>query len=285
MNAVHLILSNDHSYNTGLIRKLTAQYKVRPDSVDTLDGKTTDVYGINNALYTDSLIAQNRAVIINNAEALKPDSIGAIVKFAASPEGTTLLMMVSGNADAFRQGKYAALGASKNIRKHTITGKSAAVFIQDYVKEHATKITAAAAGMLADILETATWGIIEQEMDKLSTYAGKDGTIDETAVSELTFNLDRSDTFQFVSELLGQKDAAALRDLARMQEAGADSTMVIGAILWKLRQMIAANPRNAALRRRMERIYEYSLALRTGTLRGPLALDLMTIELLRRKLY
>ncbi len=285
MNSAHLILSNDHSYNNGLARKLMAQHGIRPDAVDTLDGKTADVNEINNALYTDSLIAQNKAVIVNNAEALKPGAIGVILTFAQSPEGNTLLLMVSGSMDTFKQAKFAGLNAAKTIKRHTLAGKTASVFIQDYIREHATKITRAAADMLADILDAATWGIVEQEMDKLSTYAGKDGTIDENTVSELTFNLNRSDTFQFVSELLGHRDAAALRDLARIQETGGDSVMVIGAILWKLRQMVTAKPRDAALRNRMKRIYEYSYALRTGTIRGPLALDMMTIELLRGKLY
>ncbi|MCL4468530.1 MAG: hypothetical protein M1591_06330, partial [Deltaproteobacteria bacterium] len=192
MGTTHFIIGKDNSYNSALIRKLLAQHAVTPDTLDTLDGKSTDLHQLNNALYTDSLLSKNRAAVIVNAESLKPDVIEAVIKFSASAAEHTLLILVSENADALKHSKFTALHAAKTIKKHALTNQTTYSLIQDYIKERNVKITNTAVDMLTSVLEVSTWGIIENELNKLSTYAGKDGTIDENAVSELTFNLNKS---------------------------------------------------------------------------------------------
>ncbi len=67
MGTSHFIIGKDNSYNSALIRKLITQHGVQADALDTLEGKSIDLHQLNNALYTDSLIAKNRGIIINNA--------------------------------------------------------------------------------------------------------------------------------------------------------------------------------------------------------------------------
>ena len=285
MGTAHFITGKDNSYNSALIRKLLAQHAVTQDALDTLDGKSTDLNQLNNALYTDSLLSKNRAAAIVNAESLKPEVIEAVVKFSASAAEHTLLILVTENTDALKLSKFTALRAAKTIKKYALTNQTTYSLIQDYIKEHNVKITNTAVDMLTSILEVSTWGIIEHELNKLSTYAGKDGTIDENTVSELTFNLNKSDTFKFVSEVLNHRDKAAFHDLRKIKETGAESAMVIGALLWKLRQLLYDTPDDTALRKRIGLIYDYSLAMRKGLVTNNLALDMLTIELLHGKLY
>ena len=285
MGTAHFITGKDNSYNAALIRKLLTQHAVTPDALDTLEGKSTDLHQLNNALYTDSLLSKNRAAVITNAESLKPDVIEAIIKFSTSAAEHTLLILITENTDALKLSKFTALRAAKTIKKHALTNQTTYSLIQDYIKEHNVKITNTAVEMLTSVLEVSTWGIIENELNKLSTYAGKDGTIDENAVSELTFNLNKSDTFKFVSEVLNHRDKAAFHDLRKIKETGAESAMVIGALLWKLRQLLYDAPDDITLRKRIGLIYDYSLAMRKGLVSNNLALDMLTIELLRGKLY
>ena len=285
MGTAHFITGKDNSYNSALIRKLLTQHAVTPDALDTLDGKSVDVYQLDNALYTDSLLSKNKAAVITNAESLKPDVIEAVIKFSSSAAEHTLLILVTENPDALKLSKFSALRTAKTIKKYVLTNQTTYSLIQDYIKEHNVKITNTAVDMLTSVLEVSTWGIIEHELNKLSTYAGKDGTIDENTVSELTFNLNKSDTFKFVSEVLNHRDKAAFHDLKKIKETGAESAMVIGALLWKLRQLLYDAPDDTALRKRIGLIYDYSLAMRKGLVTNNLALDMLTIELLHRKLY
>ena len=285
MGTTYFISGKDSSYNSSLIRKLLTKHAVPPDSLDTLDGKSLDIHQLDNALYTDSLLSKSKAAVITNAESLKPDVIEAVIKFSASAAGQTLLILVTENTDALKLSKFAPLHTAKTIKKHALTNQTTYSFIQDYRKEHTVKITDTAIDMLTSVFEVSTWGIIENELNKLSTYAGKDGIIDENAVSELTFNLNKSDTFKFVSEVLSHRDKAAFHDLKKIKETGAESAMVIGAILWKLRQLLSDAPDDATLRKRIGLIYNYSLAVRKGVIPNNLSLDILTIELLHGKLY
>jgi DNA polymerase III delta subunit len=285
MGTSHFIIGKDNSYNSALIRKLITQHGVQADALDTLEGKSIDLHQLNNALYTDSLIAKNRGIIINNAESLKPDVIEAVIKYSASAPEHILLLLVSENTDAIKHSKFAALNSAKTIKKHNLSNQTTYSLIQDYIKEHNVKITGAAVDMLINVFEVSTWGIIENELNKLSTYAGKNGSIDENAVSELTFNLNKSDTFKFVNELLNHTGKAAFHDLKKIKETGGESAMVIGALVWKLRQLIYNAPDDDSIRKRIGLIYDYSLAMRKGMVNSSLALDMLTIELLHGKLY
>ena len=285
MGTTYFISGKDSSYNSSLLRKLLTKHAVPPDSLDTLDGKSLEVHQLYNALYTDSLLSKNKAAVITNAESIKPDVIEEVIKFSASAAGQTLLLLVTENTDAIKLSKFTALYAAKTIKKHALTNQTTYSFIHDYIQEHNVKITDTAIDMLTSVFEVSTWGIIENELNKLSTYVGKDGTIDENAVSELTFNLNKSDTFKFVSEVLSHRDKAAFHDLKKIKETGAESAMVIGALLWKLRQLLSDAPDDAILRKRIGLIYDYSLAVRKGVIPNNLSLDILTIELLHGKLY
>jgi DNA polymerase III delta subunit len=285
MYTLHLIIGKDNSYNSALIKKLLLDHSVKSDVIDTFDGKLIDLHQINNALYTDSLISNNRAIIINNTESLRPDVIDAVIKFSVSPPEHVLLIMVSENADALKHGKFAGLNSIKTIKRHALSNQTTYSLIQEYIKDHNVKITKTAIEMLINIFEVSTWGIVENELNKLSTYVGRNGLIDENAVSELTFNLNKSDTFKFVNEILTHKVKAALKDFKKIKETSVESAMVIGALLWKLRQLLYDSPGDNNILKRIELIYKYNFAIRRGMINNSLALDMLIIELLHEKLY
>ncbi len=285
MYTLHLIIDKDNSYNSALIKKLISEHSVKADAIDTFDGKFIDLHQINNALYTDSLISNNRAIIINNTESLKPDAIDAVIKFSVSPPAHILLILVSENVDALKHGKFSGLNAIKTIKKHASPNHTTHSLIQEYIKDHNVKITKTAIEMLVNIFEVSTWGIVENELKKLSTYVGKNGIIDENAVSELTFNLNKSDTFKFVNEILAHNVKAALKDFKKIKETSAESVMIIGALLWKLRQLLYDTPNDNNIRHKIELIYKYNLAIRRGVINNNLGLDMLIIELLHEKLY
>ncbi len=284
MNSIHLIVSKDNSYNTALTKRLVGQHAVKSDAVDVFEGKTIELQQLDNALYTDSLISRTRAIVIHNIEHMKPDAIEAIIKFSDSPPEHILLVMTSENADALKQNKFETLHSLKTLKRHISLNQTTYSLIQDYIKSHNTRITRAAVDMLVSIFEVSTWGIVENEMNKLSTYAGNNGVIDENAVSELTFNLNKTDTFKFVNEILAHKEKEALKDLKGIKETGVDNIMVIGALAWKFRQLLIRS-NNEDFTKGIRLLYEYNLNIRKGKISNTIALDKLTIELLRAKLY
>lgn len=282
MDTVHLIISSDDSYNSAVVRRLIIKHGVRKEAIDIFDGKILEQDQFENALYTNSLISSNKAIVINNAEKLKADIIALIEHFAGVPQEQVLVILVSEDVDVAKK----KLNSIKSIRKHILTNITTYSLIQSYIKEYNIKITKTAIDMLANTLEIPKWGIVENEFNKLSTYVGKDNVINEDAVSELTINLNRSDTFKFVSEIINLNKESALKSLQRLKESGGDNAMIIGALLWKLRQMVPRTRDNADLFiRQFELIYEYTLAIRTGRLNNNIALDILAMELLHRKPY
>lgn len=285
MGNIHLIVSKDTSYISATTRKLVSQYVDKSEAIETFEGKFAELQQIDNALYTDSLISKNRAIIINNIDLLKPDVIEHINTFLTSPPDHILFIMTSTHADALKDGQFGTIQSSPSIKKHIALNQTTQSLIQNYIKEHDVKITQSAVDMLVNVFEVATWGIVENELNKLSTYAGKDGSIDEAAVSELTFNINNSDTFRFVNNILAHKQKAALKDLKSIKETGVESIMVIGALAWKFRQLLAGSPNNGALIKSINLLYKYNLEIRKGLINNTTALDKLTIELLQQKFY
>lgn len=284
MNSVHLIISKDNSYNAALTKKLLAQHINKTDHVDVFEGKNPELYRIYDSLYTNSLISKNRAVIINNFELLKTDIIEIISRFLISPPEHIFLIMTSGNTNVLKQKQFDPIVSSKIVKKHISMNQSTYSLIRNYIKEHNVRITKSAVDMLTNVFEVSTYGIVENELDKLSTYAGRDGTIDETTVSELTFNLNKSDTFKLVNEILNHKEKAALKDLKSIKETGLDSRMVIGALAWKFRQLLSYSNNKKSVRC-INLLYKYNFDIRKGRINNTIALDKLTIELLHEKSY
>ncbi len=286
MGNIHLIVSKDTSYISAITRKLLSQYVDKSEAVETFEGKLAGLQQIDNALYTDSLISKNRAIIINNIDLLKTEVIEHINTFlTSSPPDQILFIMTSAHADALKDEQFGTIQSSPSIKKHIALNQTTQSLIQNYIKEHDVKITQPAVDMLVNVFEVATWGIVENELNKLSTYAGKDGKIDEAAVSELTFNINNSDTFRFVNNILAHKQKAALKDLKSIKETGVESIMVIGALAWKFRQLLAGSPNNGALIKSINLLYKYNLEIRKGLINNTTALDKLTIELLQQKFY
>ncbi len=284
MAGLHLIVGKDGSYNAALVKRLVMRHAARHDMTDTFEGRSLEPDQLDNAFYTGSLIAGNRAIVINGIESSKPEVVRAIIKFSASVPEHILLIMVSENTEALKRGKLDAINSIQSLKKHVYSDKTTYMLVQEYLKEHPVKITKDAVDMLVNIFELSTWGIIENELDKLSTYAGRNGVIDENAVSELTFNLNKSDTFKFVGEIVSHAEKPALRDIRKIRETGVESPMVIGALAWKLRQLLSSS-HDETLIKRLEMLYSHSIAVRKGLLNDSLALDLLTIRLLRGQAY
>jgi|YelNatPaOPRAMG01_1025707.scaffolds.fasta_scaffold05694_13 DNA polymerase III delta subunit len=285
MNNLHLIVSKDSSYNAAIAKKIILEHSIRHEAVDNFDARTLDTFQLKNTLYSNSLISNKRCIIINNAHLLKPDVIELIIQFANAPQPDAVLIMISEDTDEAKK-RLVALNSMKSITRHISANQTTYALIQNYIKTYNIKITKPAIDMLVNILEVSTWGIIENELNKLSTYAGKNGVIDEDAVAEITFNINRADTFKFVNELLAQKEKSAFEDLKKLKEAGSEIAMITGAILWKIRQLLS-DPSNQVdtLIKRIELIYNYTLALRSGKLNNNIILDMLTIELLHEKPY
>ncbi|MGB9735087.1 MAG: DNA polymerase III subunit delta [bacterium] len=283
METVHLIVSNDDSYNAAVIKRLIRMYQIKRDAIDIFDGKVLEPEQLDEVLYTNSLISNNKAVIVNNAERVKSGIVDQIISFANEPDERILLILVSEDIDTAKK-RLSVLNSIKSVSKHILTNPTTYSMLQGYIKEYNIKITRTAIDMLVSALEIPKWGIIENELNKLSIYVGKGNVIDEDAVSELTFNLNKSDTFKFVSEVINCKEESALRSLKKLKETGGDNTMVIGALLWKLRQLVQSNPDKAEqFLKQMDLIYNYTLAIRNGRLGNNIALDMLTIELLHQK--
>ncbi|MCL4478603.1 MAG: hypothetical protein M1381_05820 [Deltaproteobacteria bacterium] len=279
MPDIHIIISKDSSYNTDLIRKLKKEYTKDNDSVEVFDGNEANTGQIDNALFTSSLFSQKKVVIINDFESLRSNTVDVLNRFSNSNITNLCLIMSSEESDVLKEKQFQELLSSKHIKRHVQINLTTYGLIQNHIKQHQIKITKEAIDMLVSILEISTWGIVENELTKLATYAGKDGFIDENTVSELTFNIDKADTFKFVDDIIKMDEKSALRDLKKIKDTGSEPIMVIGAIAWKFRQLLQ-NSYEERFVKGLNLIYKYSLALREGKISNNLILDRLVIELL-----
>ena len=188
-------------------------------------------------------------------------------------------------------------------------GRDLAQWIAQQVKREGAEITPAACDLLVATVGTDP-AILRREIEKLVTYVGPQGRIEERLVAELASEARLSDIFALVDAIGQQRRARALLELQRLRQAGEHPLTVLSMVVRQFRLLLQAkglppssrHPQEVARalsvpqfvaekllaqarlfqRDDLERVYhclvEADREIKTGQREGEVALELLVVE-------
>jgi DNA polymerase-3 subunit delta len=193
-------------------------------------------------------------------------------------------------------------------------GQDLARWIAQEVRRQGAEITPAACDLLAATVGTDTWAL-RHEVEKLVTYVGPGGRIDERLVDELASEARLSDIFALVDAIGQQRQARAMLELRRLLQAGHHPLYILSMIVRQFRLLLEVKGLPAGERRpeavartlglhpfvaekvvnqaqrfsreELQRIYsrlvEVDREIKTGRRDGEVALELAVVEVAGRQ--
>jgi len=106
-------------------------------------------------------------------------------------------------------------------------------------QQHDAKLEVAAAELMVELVGVEL-GLLDQELAKLSLFAGEGGTIDPRMVEEVVGGWKSKTIWELVDAAADGNAAEALRQLDRLLQAGEHPVALFGQISWSLRRFAAA---------------------------------------------
>ena len=116
-------------------------------------------------------------------------------------------------------------------------GRDLSRWIVQQVKKEGAEITPAACDLLAATVGTDP-AVLQREVEKMVTYVGPQGQIEERLVAELASEARLSDIFALVDAIGQQRRARALLELQRLQQAGQHPLSILGMVVRQFRLLL-----------------------------------------------
>ena len=242
----------------------------------------------------------------------KPRGSGwlSLQEYVGQMPESTVLVLIDGK---LREGNPLLKGLSSGATVRGFPSQKGAK-LHEWVRRRAQKcggsISSPAARLLADLVGSNLW-ILSNEIEKLFLYAGE-RTVEENDVRLLVGEAREFSVFEMVDAILERKSPAATKLLHRLEDEGAAPPFLLFMITRQFRFVLqtkdllqrkhkpydigrslgiasqyalgkTTNQARAYSMARLEKVYrrllDTDISIKTGKLKGELALDLLVVEL------
>jgi DNA polymerase-3 subunit delta len=156
--------------------------------------------------------------------------------FASVPETTTLILVDRG-AVAKNSSLLKAAARYGKVEEH-ITPKGASLerWISDRAKAIGERVTPGALSQLS--IAIGDLAALSNELEKLSLYVGKGGTIDENALRTMSWASKADDVFEMTSAAARRDTRVALSSLQKLMDGGTSPEGILPVLAWQIRTLI-----------------------------------------------
>jgi DNA polymerase-3 subunit delta len=156
--------------------------------------------------------------------------------FASVPD-TTVLILVDRGTVAKNSALLKAAARYGKVEEH-ITPKGAALerWIGDRARQLGVRVTPGALSLLASSI--GDLAALSNELEKLSLYVGKGGTVDESVLRSMSWASKADDVFEMTSAAARRDTRAALANLQRLVDGGTSPEGILPVLAWQIRTLI-----------------------------------------------
>ncbi|MEO5953957.1 MAG: DNA polymerase III subunit delta [Chloroflexia bacterium] len=156
--------------------------------------------------------------------------------FAEVPETTTLILVDRG-AVAKNSSLLKAAARYGKVEEHiTPKGTSLERWISEHAKVIGVRITPGALSQLA--ISIGDLAALSNELEKLSLYVGKGGTIDENVLRAMSWASKADDVFEMTSAAARRDTRTALSSLQKLMDGGTSPEGILPVLAWQIRTLI-----------------------------------------------
>jgi DNA polymerase III subunit delta len=156
--------------------------------------------------------------------------------FASVPDSTVLILLERGSVNKGSSLLKAAARHGKVEEYISPKGVALERWIGDHAKKLGVRITPGAQAMLASSLPDLQ--TLSNELEKLSLYVDKGGTIDEAVLRTMSFASKADDVFEMTSAAARRDTKGALLQLQRLVDGGTAPEGILPVLAWQVRTLI-----------------------------------------------
>ena len=156
--------------------------------------------------------------------------------FGAVPDSTVLIMVERGGVGKDNAVLKAASRYGKVEEYRAPKGVALERWIKDKATELGMRITLGAQTALASALPDLQ--TLANELEKLSLFVGKGGTIDEQVLRQMSFVSKQDDVFEMTSAAARRDTKGALLQLQRLMDGGTAPEGILPLLAWQVRTLI-----------------------------------------------
>lgn len=205
----------------------TVDPATRDFNFELLRGSDVDAETLGTALHTLPMMAERRAVVVRDAQALKKDARAILDRYLKRPATDLVLLLVSPAGAKVDKGLAAN---ATSVEFKPLTGDRVPKWIAYYVDHHLqTTITEGAIALLQDAVGNDLTRL-KLELDKLASFT-ESGPINEAAVSAVV-GVRAGETIGDFLDAVGRRNASAALAMLPvvMQQPKGDAVPLISAL-------------------------------------------------------
>jgi DNA polymerase III subunit delta len=156
--------------------------------------------------------------------------------FASLPDGTVLILVDRG-AVARNSALLKAAGRYGKIEEY-MTPRGAAFERWINERAHALEVKVTPGALSSLSLSLSDLASASNELEKLSLYVGKGGTIDERVLSSMSWTARADNVFEMTSAAARRDTRTALSQLQKLIDGGTQPEGILPVLAWQIRTLI-----------------------------------------------
>jgi DNA polymerase III subunit delta len=210
-------------------------------STSVFDGREAQLRDVSDALATLALFGGGRhLVIVEEADNFVSANRGALEQYAAKPKSASVLVLDVGTWPSTTRLYKALAESGLQIECRFPPPARLEKWLSTWSKkQHRAQLDADAVEMLIENVEHEL-GLFDQELAKLASLAGPDGTITAAMVAEAVGGWRAKTAWEMLDAALDGKGPAALQQLDRLLLSGEVPIALLAQISATLRRLAAA---------------------------------------------
>jgi DNA polymerase-3 subunit delta len=234
------LVGTEQSLKASVIKKVSASILGDADTPTRFSGASVEMKAVRDELLTISMWTERRVVVVEEASEFVTANRPALEKYAQKPARKSILVL-----DVKSMPKTTKL--YKIIDKHGLVvdcaelkGAALVKFIQGLAaRKHQKTIARDATQLLIELVGNHL-GMLEQEVDKLSSYVGDSKSIDSETVRRLVGGWKAETTWAMTDAVKAGRLGHALACLDKLLNGGENEIKILGGIAYVFRKMAVA---------------------------------------------
>ncbi len=203
------------------------------------DGQAGDADAILEEARTFPMMSPRRLVIVTDVQKIPATGLERLAEYAAEPQEKTVLVLIAGEVDRRTVFYKRMLEHACVVEFAKLKGAALERWAENSLSRQGFRISPLALKKLVDLAGSDLM-MLNNELDKLVLYTGKEEQIPDGAVDDLVHGSRQHGIFELTAAMGKRDRKLALRLLGNLLEAGEPPLVVLSVMARHFRQIIIA---------------------------------------------
>ncbi len=190
-------------------------------------------------LRNGSLFAAHRLVILHGVDQLRQKSdLEPLIRYLESPNPAATLVLVTDAVKVDSRLERAVPGPNRKVYWELFENQKQN-WVVSYFRKHHVAISDDAVDLFLEVVENNTQEL-RHEAEKLCTYVGPDGTVEEADIEAFIYHSRDESVFTLFKHICDNECELALMSLEKLVSSGdASPVQIVGGLAFQVRRLLA----------------------------------------------